>query len=192
MATLTAAWWNFAEPDLTNWLHRARFWTFLIFISVLAPDPCTFASVSSNFVLCPNKVYTLDRHHISELMLFLLGLKSISLAMTVTAEPRGTADSVSDWLRCSCWKRFVQECVWGFRLRVCEHASVQRRICLWGVLGLECERKLLYVPLGGVHFKAVGSMVLPLPRLVSLAFQSSIRSYRQKIHLSWLHYCRAM
>lgn len=45
---------------------------------------------------------------------------------------------------------------------------------------MECERKLLYVPLGGVHFKAVGSIVLLLPRLVSLAFQSSIRSYGGK------------
>ncbi|KAG7278741.1 hypothetical protein CRUP_008353 [Coryphaenoides rupestris] len=33
------------------------------------------------------------------------------------------------------------------------------------------------LPFGGVHFKAVGSMVLLLPRLVSLAFQSSMRSY---------------
>lgn len=48
------------------------------------------------------------------------------------------------------------------------------------------ERTLLYVPLGGVHFKAVGSMVLPWPRLVSLAFQSSIRSYRKNTHLSQL------
>ena len=36
----------------------------------------------------------------------------------------------------------------------------------------------IYVPFGGVHFKAEGSMVLLLPRLVSLAFQSSIRSWR--------------
>lgn len=38
--------------------------------------------------------------------------------------------------------------------------------------------ELLYVPLGGDHFKAVGSMDLARPRLVSLAFQSSMRSLR--------------
>ena len=122
-----------------------------------------------------------------------VGGKSISGAMTVTTEPRVTADSVGDRLCCGCWKRFstsvcVCVCVCGFRLRVCEHASVQRMICLslcvcvcvcvcvfwvWSV-------KLFYVPLGGVHFKAVGSMVLLLPRLVSLAFQSSMRSCRGK------------
>jgi len=37
-------------------------------------------------------------------------------------------------------------------------------------------RLLSYVPLGGLHFKAVGSIVLLLPRFPSLVFQSSIRS----------------
>lgn len=112
-----------------------------------------------------------------------VGGKSISGAMTVTAEPRVTADSVGDRLCCGCWKRFcTRVCVCGFRLRVCEHASVQRMTCLCVSVCVfwVWSMKLLYVPLGGVHFKAVGSMVLLLPRLVSLAFQSSMRSYRGK------------
>ncbi len=87
------------------------------------------------------------------------------------------ADAVSDCAVAT--ESILWKSKWeGLVLQVCEHASVQRAICLLCVcvLGLECERKLLYVPLGGVHFKAVGSMVLPFPRLVSLAFQSSIRS----------------
>lgn len=38
-----------------------------------------------------------------------------------------------------------------------------------------------YVPLGGVHFSELGSIVLlPLPLLISFAFHSSIRSYMEQ------------
>lgn len=67
-----------------------------------------------------------------------------------------------------------------FRLRVWEHASVKREcFCVTGVQS-HTHRKSVYVPLGGVHFNAVGSMDFPVPRLVSLAFQSSMRSCRDE------------
>lgn len=107
-------------------------------------------------------------------------LKLVCWVLTVTSESR--VKSNFEWLQLL--KVFYIRGMWGS-----EHAAVQRRnLC---VLDLEHENMLLYVPLGGVHFKAVGSMVLPWPRLVSFAFQSSIRSYRKKLHVGCLHSCRA-
>lgn len=49
---------------------------------------------------------------------------------------------------------------------------------LWLVKSLSCSLAFdSHVPFGGVHFSELGSMVLLLlPRLISFAFHSSIRS----------------
>lgn len=75
-----------------------------------------------------------------------------------------------DCLQFVCYPRVTVEPRVTVALQKCDESvpvPVQR---------VSVKKKLLYVPFGGVHFKAVGSIVLLLPRLVSLAFQSSIRS----------------
>lgn len=112
--------------------------------------------------------------------------------MTVTAEPRR-----EDWTNQSALYRSVSvcECVEEkevcFQVRVGQHASMcwcvrACAVCwIWLVVCVSVDRRfegegegwqLFYVPLGGDHFKAVGSMDFVWPRLVSLAFQSSMRS----------------